>query len=94
MPNINAFRPVVYEKKIFEYLSKFSIFCPLLGPSPFIWTNLNPHPPQVWFLPRSVEIDPVVLEKKLIKEKLMDDDDADDRRITMAKAHMSLWLRW
>jgi len=32
MPNINAFRPVVHEKKIFEDLSKFSLFCPLLGP--------------------------------------------------------------
>jgi len=31
MPNINAFRPVVHEKKIFEDLSKFSLFCPLLG---------------------------------------------------------------
>jgi len=31
MPNINAFRPVVHEK-IFEDLSKFSLFCPLLGP--------------------------------------------------------------
>jgi len=32
MLNINAFRPVVHEKKIFEELSKFSFFCPLLGP--------------------------------------------------------------
>jgi len=32
MPNINAFRPVVHEKKIFEDLSKVSIFCHLLGP--------------------------------------------------------------
>jgi len=32
--------PLVHEKKIFEDLSKFSLFCPLLGPkevSPFIW---------------------------------------------------------
>jgi len=29
--NINAFRPVVHEK-IFEDLSKFSLFCPLIGP--------------------------------------------------------------
>jgi len=27
----NTFRPVVYEKKIFEDLSKFSLFCTLLG---------------------------------------------------------------
>jgi len=33
--NINAFRPVFHiftEKKIFEDLSKFYLFCPLLGP--------------------------------------------------------------
>jgi len=39
MPNINAFQVVVYEKKTFEDLSKFSLFCPLLGPKgakPFI----------------------------------------------------------
>jgi len=39
MPNINAFWPVVHEKKIFEDLTKFSLFCPLLGPngaSPYI----------------------------------------------------------
>jgi len=38
MPNINAFWPVVHEKKIFEDLTKFSLFCPLLsakrGPAP------------------------------------------------------------
>jgi len=32
MLNINAFWLVVHEKKFFEYLSKFSLFCPLLGP--------------------------------------------------------------
>jgi len=32
MPNIYAFRPVVYEKKIFKDLSKFPLFCPLNGP--------------------------------------------------------------
>jgi len=39
-----------------------------------------------------VEIGPVVLEKKSIKEKLTDDDDdaADDGRIMMAIAHLSL----
>jgi len=34
MPNINAFRPVVKEKKIVKDLSKFSTFWHL---------NLNPH---------------------------------------------------
>jgi len=32
MPNIKAFQPVVHEKKMFEDLTKFSLFCPLLGP--------------------------------------------------------------
>jgi len=32
MLNINAFRPVVHEKNIFEDLLKFSLFSPLLGP--------------------------------------------------------------
>jgi len=32
MPNINAFWPVVHEKKTFKDLSKFSLFCPFLGP--------------------------------------------------------------
>jgi len=32
MSNINALQPVIHEKKIFEDLSKFSLFRPLLGP--------------------------------------------------------------
>jgi len=36
MPNIKAFRPLVHEKKIFEHLTKFSLFCPLLGPKSVI----------------------------------------------------------
>jgi len=32
MPIINAFRPVVHEKKIFKELSKFPLFCPLNAP--------------------------------------------------------------
>jgi len=32
MPKINPVWPVVHEKKIFKDLSKFSLFCPLLGP--------------------------------------------------------------
>jgi len=32
MPNINAFWSAVHEKKIFEDLSKVSLFCLLLGP--------------------------------------------------------------
>jgi len=51
VPNINAFRPVVHEKKIFEYLSKFSLFCPLFGPKrgqPLYLNNLNPHSPSMF----------------------------------------------
>jgi len=32
MPNINVFWPVVHEKKIFEYLSKFPYFAPYWAP--------------------------------------------------------------
>jgi len=32
MLHINAFRLVVHEKKIFEDLSTFSLFLPLIGP--------------------------------------------------------------
>jgi len=31
MPNIKAFRPEVHEKKIFEDLTIFPLFCPLFG---------------------------------------------------------------
>jgi len=43
MPNINAFWPLVHEKKIFEDLTNFFLILPLLGPK-----NLNPHPPIVF----------------------------------------------
>jgi len=53
MPNINAFRPVVHEKKIF--LRFINIFLIL--------------PPQACFPTRLVGIGQVVLEKKLFKGK-------------------------
>jgi len=66
MPNIN----VVHEKKMFEGLSKLSLFCPLLGPKrgpdPLfeqIWFPV----PQAYFLPGLVEIGQMVLEKKTFK---------------------------
>jgi len=34
MLNIKAFRPMVHEKKIFEYLSIFSLIWPQKGPVP------------------------------------------------------------
>jgi len=67
MLNINAFWHVVHEK-VSEDLSKYSLFCPLLGP------QKRPAPlfEQIWipilqacFLPSLVEIGQVVLEKKI-----------------------------
>jgi len=78
MPNINAFRPVVYEKKNFEDLAKFSLFWPLLGPErgqPLYLNNLN----QACILPSLVEIGSVVLEK-MFKGKF--DGWTDGRRTT------------
>jgi len=67
MLNINAFRPVVHEKKIFQDSSKFSLFCLLFGPKSGQPLYLNkcefPSPKHVscqvwlklahWFLKRS-----------------------------------------
>jgi len=63
MPNINAFRPVVHQRMIFEDLSKFALFCSLLGPKggqPLYLNNPNPHPPSIGL---------VVHEKKSFKGK-------------------------
>jgi len=63
MLNINAFRPLVHEKKIFEDLSKFSLFCPKTGQP--LYLNISESPfPQACFLSSLVEIGLVVLEKK------------------------------
>jgi len=62
MLNISAFRPLVHEKKIFEDLSKFSLFCPLLGPAP-LFEHIRIPIPQACFLTTLVEIGLVVLEK-------------------------------
>jgi len=67
MLNINAFRLVVHEKKIFQDLSKFSLICPLLGPKRghtlYLNTSESPSSKHVscqvwlklayWFLGRS-----------------------------------------
>jgi len=63
MPNINVFRPVVHEKS-YQNLP-YSV---PKGASPFIWTNLNPHP-QACFLPSLIEIGLVVLEKKSFQRR-------------------------
>jgi len=41
MTYINAFKPVVNEKKLFKDLSKFSLFCPLNGPLKVQTLDLN-----------------------------------------------------
>jgi len=56
MLNINAFQPVVHEKKNFEVLSKLSLFCPLLdakrGQPLYLNKSVSPSPKhvsyQVW----------------------------------------------
>jgi len=55
---------VVQEKKIFEDLTKVSLFCPLLGPKRGqpLYSNLNPFPKHI-LLPSLVEIGLLVLEK-------------------------------
>jgi len=53
MPNINAFRPVVHEK-IFEDLSKLSLFRPTYwaskGPAPLFEKSKSPSPKHVSYL--------------------------------------------
>jgi len=70
MPNIKAFRPVVHEKKIFEDLTKFSLFWPLLGPKRRQLLYLNKsESPSPNHLSSLVEIGQVVCEKKSFKGK-------------------------
>jgi len=42
MPNINPFWPMVHEMKIFEDLSKCSLFCPLLGQTLYLNKSESP----------------------------------------------------
>jgi len=71
MLNINAFWPVVYEKKIFEDLSKFSLNLPLIGPkrSQSLYLNKSESPSPKYVPTNLVEICQVVLEKKPFKGK-------------------------
>ena len=60
------------------YFHYFIIISPWKITGPFIWTNLNPlHPKR--FVPSLVEIDPVVLEKKMkmwkVYAKAQEEDD-------------------
>ena len=90
--------PVVLEKKIFKYLHYnffyFAIISPWRRAWPFIWKIFIPLYPKI--LVRSlVEIDPVVLEKKMNMWKVYDNDDAkanDDGQILIRKANLSLRL--
>jgi len=59
---------VIHEKKIFEDLSKFSLFCPKRGQPLYLNKSESPIP-QACSLPSLVEIGLVVLEKKSFKGK-------------------------
>jgi len=50
MLNINLFRPVVHEKKIYQNFPYFAPYWAPKGTSPFIWTTLNPHPPSMFLV--------------------------------------------
>jgi len=52
-------------RRFLKIYQKFPYFAPYWA-SPFIWTNLNPHP-HARFLPSLVEIDLVVLERSRVK---------------------------
>jgi len=67
MKQVKNKRPMVHEK-IFEDLSKFSLFCPLLG-QPLYSDKSESQSPQACFLPTLIAIGLVVLEKKLFKGK-------------------------
>jgi len=71
LPNIKSFRPVVHEKKIFEDLTKFSLFSPLMGPKRgqplFMNKSESPSLKHVSHTPSLVEIGQVVHEKKIFK---------------------------
>jgi len=72
MPDINVFWPVVHEKKIFEYLSNISLFCPLLGPKrdQILYLNKSESPSLKHVSHQGlVEIGQVVREKKSFKGK-------------------------
>jgi len=98
MPNINAFRPVVYEKKIFEDLKEISLFFPLLGPKRGQLFYLNksetPFPNhvshQVW-----LKLAKWFLRRNRLKGKVnrRTNRRTDAGQIAMAIAHLSLRLR-
>jgi len=55
-------------RRFFKIYQHFPYFAPYWAPkvaNPFIWTNLNPHPPSI--PPSLVEIGQVVHEKKIFK---------------------------
>jgi len=89
MPNIKAFWPVVHEK-IFEHLTKFSLFCPLLEPKGGQPLYLNkfesPSPKhvshQVW-----LKLAKWFLRRIRLKEKV-------NRRTDERTPDKLRWLRW
>jgi len=87
MSNISAFRPVVYEKNILRFIKIFLVL-PLIGPSPIIWTNLNPHPYPCF--PPSVKLAKWFLRRSCSKEKVnrRTDGQTDARQIAMFRSNL------
>jgi len=70
MSNINAFRPVVHEKKIFKCFSQFYLFWSLLDPKRGQSLYLNTYKsPSTNIFPTKVNIGQVILEKNPFKGK-------------------------
>ena len=101
VPSLVEIGSVVLEKKIFKFcqcIFAISLLSPLgkgQGPSfEQIWIPLT----QGCFVPRLVEIDPVVQEKMNNVKSLQTDGQTegqtDDGRQVIRKAHLSFQLRW
>ena len=76
------------------YLRYFVIISPWKKAGPFIWRN--PFT-QGCFVPSLIEIDPVVLEKKMKMWKVYDrrrDRRTDDGQKVIRKVHMSFQFSW
>jgi len=86
------FWPVVHENKIFEDLTKFSLFCPLLGPKrgqPLYLNKSESSSPQSCFPPRLVELARWFLRRSRLKKKV---HRRTDGQIAIAIYHLR--LRW
>jgi len=80
-----CFQPVVHEKTIFEDLSKFSFQIFFIRGHPLYLNKSESLTPKHCFLSSLVEIGPVVLEKKCLKEKV------DGQTTDHAPSHKLSW---